>query len=506
MRKSNTIRIRGTHVAITYLFIITAVCPTVYALSLGTDGYASLRVLCATDRLVLCQTDTSGDIGLFALDAKTGKLLWRKQGLDDFYPDRLFEGPVEIAVYEDNKAIGITERDELICRSLSNGDLLWRTNLTDIKPPEAARSEKYDPVIHVPDPNHIWPIIMHAGPFVTGDNIIVFRTLGLDGLTNDFPLYQDWMSFSTATGKLLKQGAGRFLGQVGGQILVNVSDPDLGREDMQPPEDGGQIVILNNVTTGEESPIESELLYKAGWRAPNPSDNYTATYSNGNRCLIERYWLGSCIFDGRTTRLTALSQQEDEPYWGWVLLRDYVISYSPLPKAPEPLYIVVRDFDGKTKDRTTLPVTHEDSLVDYAGTTANDYIMLLLHSWKAERLLTFEVPSLKLIADIKLYENPSPTPPEKPTNAGGWVPTWASDRNRSWSGVPLRNSDTFHEIIGDGLFHVGEVGPDGLRHALVIRAINPITGEERWKHSEWVTVKTMSHEEYEEMMNQSRED
>ena len=494
MRKSNIVPSRTICIGLMALLGITGVCP---APSMVTDGYAALRLVCLTERLVLCETQSSDGIGLFALDVETGKVLWRKQGLDTIYNEE-----VEMAVYEGDKAIGITSYEELVCRSLVTGDVLWRTDVFGIAPPPAARSREYDPVKHVPGPNFFGPFTAYSGPFITDKGVIVFRKfedrLEL-GSPLAAPLYLDWISFSAETGRLLRQGAGLCLGQAGNQLLVNASHPDLGRKEWDPPRLGGQIVVLSDISTGAQSPIGDELPYKSRWRMPGSEFDYATSYSDGNCCLIETPMADIMrIFDGNTGQLLEFSLGSGERgYQHWAVLADHIISHSVITRAPESLQVTVRDLNGRRLRRRTFPVTGMKSFFSFVGTNTAGNVVLLARGKEGERLLTFEVPSLELLGDVKLEETGWHEDPVDVT----WHnmrPNWASDRNRSWGRLPQSSADVFYEIIGNGIFQLSKEESGGISHPLVIRATDPLTGQKRWEHIERVTVKRMEREQGQE--------
>ncbi len=184
------------------------------------DGYAHIRVVLATAKVVVCQTWVSGgESGShFAVDARSGGRLWPLPAGTPPKTDLLDTNESYYATLH-----GVVER-----RRLSDGKALWQTVLAERVPehwerPVGARLglartkpdySKHGQAVGINEP--ALPNRYDARVVCANESLVVLtRSAWLELGCIVVPYFSDWVALDTGTGRLLAGGRGSPIGLCG---------------------------------------------------------------------------------------------------------------------------------------------------------------------------------------------------------------------------------------------------------------------------------------------------
>ena len=407
------------------LLCAATICAESLAITKQPEGWANVNIVAATSDVVVCAIHVStAQDELFALDTLGKKVLWRKKGYAVTRGET--DGRGNFLVVE--------PAEKLLSRKLKNGEVNWQSPFPPPRDNEPNSSR------------HI--CCKYRGPFVRGQKAFVFRQ-GRKAPSADV-LFNDWLVFDTADGRLLQHGDSYPLGLAGDLLVVE--------------KDHGSIAAITG-SDFREYPIYRKHAPHAS--AAHPFDAWPRggpqiQYSHEGRCVFRIAdspgpLYRATIYDSSGRKLTILEPAEDPSLpVDWILLSDYAIRYSAAGR------IAVYDSVGKRARQYELPPPTDadnDNLL-FAGTSGNGSLIFR----RRERLLVFDVPSLELTAQVK------------------------RKANAPWGRIFIkRASDIIYSVEGNTVFE--NMPAEQVTRKIIVNLTSLKSGQTLWAHTKEVTIK-----------------
>jgi len=420
------------------LFCAAGICAKALALMVQLEGWAYVDIIAATSDVVVCSKRVSGaEDELFALDTLGKKVLWRKNAY------AVTRGETDGL----GNLITVEIGDRLVSRKLKNGDVNWHKDLHAIAPGEPSQHPLPS------DPNLARPSGLryeYRDPLIRGEKAFVFRQARRGSPDRWSVLFEDWLVFDTADGRLLHHGSGACLGLAGDVPVVSKDDNTIVAIN---PSDYSQTEIYRDSTRDRllAQPIDP-------WSRGTPA----IQYSHRGRCIFNISTIPGnastpAVYDSSNRKLTVIKPREKQNLPdNWILLSDYAIGYSATGR------IAVYDADGKFLRESTLDTrTDADSAaIQFAGTSGTGAVIFR----RAESLLVFDIPSLELTDHVE----------RKPAQPWGRV-------------FIRRSSDIIYSVEGNTSLQ--KMRPDRMPHKLTINLISLKSGQTLWSRIEEATIK-----------------
>jgi hypothetical protein len=411
------------------------------------EGSAGVTIVFASQDIVICHKRVSGESSpeLFALDPKAKKVLWR---VSPAYTstDAVLDGSGNFVLVE-----GV---DKLVCRNLKTGQIVWKTKMSAIRPlesdwregergtslPGEVRLESYE----------------YKGPFVRDSELLLFRKAYSRPDYRRY-LFSDWLLFDSKNGRLLRKGRGEYVGASERSFLLKNSWK-------------GPLFILQEKELSEIPITPEDLEQRRRFDRMDTFyfESHDFKYSCQERCVIS---VGSphneiCIFDVNSREFTYISPTSyPRHYADWVLLQNHILRYS---RQKFIHWLEVYDLKGQlvSTEKLIKAGNSKGDWLEFVGTTSNDNVVFS----RGDRLLVFEVPSLRIVADNYLGKR---LPRDTNILPG---PDF----------FPLRNSDIVYEMFGNISFK--RMRTKELPHEICVNLIDCHTGKRIWGYCEQVII------------------